>query len=155
MKKNEKGITLVELLATLTLISLVVGVIWTTVSIATKFNVSETSTLRLQQESNYIISELQQVHRHCYTYKLTITNDEVKVTECMKDKIIPLNNYNKIISNKFHYEPSIDNVIIKPTENDYDILGFKVIDSVVNPKREPRQITVSTTLSRLITEDRN
>lgn len=155
MKKNEDGMTLVEVLATLILLSLVTGIIWTTVSIATKFSVSETTELQLQQEANYIISRLQQVHRHCYTYRLTISNDEVKVTECFKDNDTPLDTYNGVISSQFHYGPETGEVLIEPTKRAYDLKSFKVIDYIVNPNRDPRQVTVSTTLSRYIIEDSN
>ncbi|PIC87238.1 hypothetical protein CSV72_04490 [Sporosarcina sp. P20a] len=155
MKKNEEGMTLVEVLATLTLLSIVTGILWATVSIASQFNVSETSVLRLQQESNYIISQLQQTHRQCYTYRLTISYDEVKVTECMKDKEEPLDSYNGVISNQYHYGPNTEEELINPTKAPYELSDFTVFDSIVNSKRQPRQVVVSTILSRYITEDPN
>lgn len=155
MRKNEQGMTLVEVLAVLVLVSLVTGVIWTTISIATKFNMSETSYLKLQQEANYIISELQQVHRHCETYRLTINPNEVKVSECMKNAETPLEGFNGVISTGFHYKPIIDNELIEPTKGEKDINNLTVSDVTNNLNREPREVVISTVLSRYITEEQN
>jgi len=156
MLKNEDGMTLVEILATLILMTLITGIIWTTVSIATKFNISETSTLRLQQEANYIIAELQQVHRHCYTYRLTIIRDEVKVAECMDDKGNSIPKYNKVISNQFKYRlkdsgesPYIDKSYTSPKDN-LELKDFIVIDPVIKRNNEEKYVEVPTTISRYI-----
>ncbi|EGQ22511.1 hypothetical protein HMPREF9372_2838 [Sporosarcina newyorkensis 2681] len=101
MRKKEKGMTLVEVLATLVLLSLIVGIIWTTYFIASKSNVKEMSVLRLQQEANYIIAELQQVHRHCTSYELTITKDEIAIQNCESEK--NPDSYNGVVSSDFHY----------------------------------------------------
>ena len=147
MKKNEDGMTLVEVLATLVLLSLVTGIIWTTISIATKFSVSETTELQLQQEANYIISQLQQVHRHCYTYELTITESEIKVENCMKDEINPNREYDGIISDRFLYEPRPTSTE-EPTKADLYLSDFVVID----PVKKIRRVDVPTTISRYKTK---
>lgn len=135
MKSNEKGMTLVELLSTLVLLSLVTGVIWTTVSIATQFNVSETSVLKLQQEANYIVSELQRVHRSCYTYELIITEQEVRVLNCLDENETHISIYDGILSENFQYEAKVvPNEPIKTTTDDLDISEFTISDSA-NTKR--------------------
>jgi len=53
VRKNESGVTLVELLAVLVLISIVTAIIWNTVFISMRHNTTETKKLRLQQEANY------------------------------------------------------------------------------------------------------
>ncbi|WP_438298178.1 hypothetical protein [Sporosarcina sp. FA15] len=157
MLKNEDGMTLVEVLATLILMTLITGIIWTTVSIATKFNVSETSSLRLQQEANYIIAELQQVHRYCYSYRLTIIRDEVKVAECINDTGESIPEYDKIISNQFKYRfedsgesPYINKLYITPKDN-LELFDFVVIDPVKRNKVE-KAVKVPTTISRFLTD---
>lgn len=147
--KDEKGKTLVEVLATLLLLTLVTGVIWTTISVATKFNVGETSTLKLQQEANYIISELQQVHRNCYEYKLTISTNEVKVTECKGDdtKHLPKPQYDGVISNLFNYRYILQDELQTPTTTDLDLTNFAVID----PKNSKRVVQIPTTIARIKT----
>lgn len=163
MKNDEKGLTLVELLATLTLISLVTGIIWTTISIASQFNIGETTSLKLQQEANYIITELQKAHRTCSEYKLTIKEDEISIKECKlidKDEII-----NKIISSNYKYiaiinEPTIDlppskmiknvhfieyiDIPQKPKKNDINLMYFTVQDT----NNDKRFVNIPTTISR-------
>lgn len=156
--ENEKGMTLVEVLATLLLMSLVTGVIWTTISIATKFNVSETSTLTLQQETNYIIAELQQVHRHCKTYELTISKNEIKVDNCIKNNPDSPRQFNGVISNRFNYSPEMKNVKYKPSliiknkedlvyKNDINIPDFEIID----PVNDKRRLNIPISVYRLKT----
>lgn len=144
MKKNEAGMTLVEVLAALVLITLVTSIIWTTVSIATKFNVSETSTLRLQQEANYIISTLQQVHRNCETYNLTISDKEVSVTECVKVDPTVGTEFNGVISNKFEYKALKDNEEQTPLTKDLKLEDFTVKD----PSNDKLNIVITTTIAR-------
>ncbi|AXH99322.1 hypothetical protein DV702_05945 [Sporosarcina sp. PTS2304] len=148
MLRNEKGMTVVELLATLLLVTFVSGIIWTTISIATKFNIGETSTLRLQQEANYIISELQQIHRNCEKYSLTITANIVEVSACVDDTGAPMNEYNGVISDRFTYESSwrSEENPIEPTKAGGDLVleNFAVVD----PSNSNREVKVSTTISR-------
>lgn len=147
MKKNEKGMTLIEVLATLVLLSLVTGIIWTSISIATKFNVSETSVLKLQQEANYIVSELQRVHRNCYTYELIITTNEVKVINCKSEDESIIPGYDGIISNIYEYEPMRNPTKSNPintTKENLNIPDFAVID----PIKRIRNISIPISLSR-------
>ncbi|WP_303971299.1 type II secretion system protein J [Sporosarcina ureae] len=79
---NQQGMTLVELLAALFLVSLVSVVIWTTLAVSTRLNTTEISKLRLQQETNYIATEAQRLHRHCYSYEFVVTPQQVEVQNC-------------------------------------------------------------------------
>lgn len=162
MKRNESGMTLVELLATLALVSLVTGLIWTTVQIAVKFNIGETSSLRIQQEANYIIAELQVVHRTCAKYKLTITPNEVSVNSCEAvqnsgGKIIP----DQIISNEYNYSALVEGY--NRTAEDGEKYLFPVLDHeitslskdlvmsefIVRAKNNPKRfVDIPTTISR-------
>lgn len=147
MKKKERGMTLVEVLATLVLISLVTGLIWTTVSIATKFGVSETSELKLQQEANYIITELQRIHRNCYTYELIIKTDEIKIENCYdEDKALP--KYDGVISNTYIYYPVREPRKTYTTEGNLDIPDFEIID----PVNQIRSVKIPVSISRYKTE---
>ena len=71
--KNEKGVTLVELLAVLVLVSMVASIILTTFINVNSYNVTEMKKLKMQQDANYIVTTLLQKHRtvnHSYTLKL-------------------------------------------------------------------------------------
>lgn len=167
MSKNEQGMTLVEVLAALLLISLVSVIIWTTISIATQFNIGETTSLKLQQEAKYIISELQKVHRTCEEYNITISQKEVSINDCEainggKGDLAA----DEIISNGYQYiaiiggdevaEKTPDKMIegidfieyidysVRPLKEDLEIPYFAVIDL----KNDKRYVNIPTTISR-------
>lgn len=165
MINNEKGLTLVELLATLTLLSLVTGIIWTTVSISTQFNVSETTNLRIQQEANYILTELQSIHRSCSDYRLTVTEKKVSVNGCLE--INGIDNIEKIISTGYRYVAIVDKQppalpskdMVKGEDNDFqDIIELKIKPAsknlvftyfaVEDLNNNKRYVNIPTTISR-------
>ncbi|ARD47048.1 prepilin-type N-terminal cleavage/methylation domain-containing protein [Sporosarcina sp. P33] len=86
--KNQQGVSLVELLAALLLVSLVSIIIWTTLSISTRLNTTEMTKLRLQQEANYIATEAQRLHRKCTYYEFVVMPSEVSIQNCQKSGIL-------------------------------------------------------------------
>lgn len=109
--------TLVEVLATLLLVTLVTGLIWTTISISSRSNVLETNKLRLQQEGNYISTEILRIHRTCKEYDLVITPTNISVENCEIDKTQESKNFH--ISRDFIY--SVGDQVIPPEGVRYDI----------------------------------
>ncbi len=169
MWKDEKGLTLVEVLATLTLISLVTGLIWSTISIATQFNVSETTNVRVQQEANHILTELQSIHRNCYEYRLTITQEKVAVNGC--EAINGEANNEKVISDDFRYVAILNKTapnlpsreMEEGEEKDFQEIN-KVIESsstnlvftyfaVEDINNDKRYVNIPTTISRYKTSN--
>lgn len=88
MIKKQKGMTLVEVLATLLISSLFIILIWTTVTISMKHNLIETKKLQMQLEANYIISDLQRIHRISKCYQIIKENEGWKSVECSSGNII-------------------------------------------------------------------
>lgn len=82
MSHNQRGMSLIELLATLSLVSLIAVLIWTTFTISIKHNSLETNNLMLQQDANYIATEIQRLHRKCKSYTLIIEFDKVAIKNC-------------------------------------------------------------------------
>lgn len=125
MKDNESGLSLVELLAVLVLISLVTGTIWTTLSVSIKHNVVETTNLQLQQEANLVITKIQQEHRKHTCYQIIINKNEIEILDCVNQT-----KYLEIESEKFYYGPNI-NEIIEPKQEDLNLKDFyvKKVDS--------------------------
>lgn len=89
IKSNERGVTLLELLATLALFSIFAVIIWSFFFHSIKFNDIEISKNHLQQEANLIVNTLQQVHTKSTGYKistntsnssLTIENNQTVIT---------------------------------------------------------------------------
>jgi len=115
--------TLVEVLVTLVLASLVIALIWTTVSISMKYNITESKKLNLQQEANYIITKLQQEHRQRDCYKIDIKENQVSISNCGNDPL-----FQEIISNGFYYSPVGDETINTRTDN-LEINNFTISDS--------------------------
>ncbi|NYF25031.1 type II secretion system protein J [Sporosarcina sp. JAI121] len=144
MKKvDERGITLVELLATIVLVSIVMVLIWNTISISMKYNLAETKKLHLQQEANYIITEIQRIHRQCDSYQLTITGSEVSMKKCVGGNQIP----DEIVSNIYHY--------IALPEYKEEVIEAKIYDSTIDLKltvqdiqNKKLKVEVQTTISR-------
>lgn len=99
MIKKESGMTLVEVLATLFLSSLVIMLIWTTVAISIKYNIVETKKLQMQQEANYIITDLQRIHRKYDCYQIKSENGEWSSVNCANGNTI-----SKYPNSKFKYE---------------------------------------------------
>ncbi|PID21426.1 hypothetical protein CSV61_09375 [Sporosarcina sp. P3] len=109
--------TLVEVLATLLLVTLVTGLIWTTISISSRSNILETNKLRLQQEGNYISTEILRIHRTCKEYDFVITPTNVSVENCEIEKAQESKTFN--ISRDFIY--SVGDQVIPPEGVRYDI----------------------------------
>lgn len=79
MVQNEKGITLIELLATLVLFGIFSTIIWAFFFQSTQANNSELTKNELQQEANLIISTLQEVHKKSSSYKVILSEDSLEV----------------------------------------------------------------------------
>lgn len=140
---DERGITLVELLATLVLISIVMILIWNTISISLKYNLAETKKLRLQQEANYIVTEIQRIHRQCDKYELTITGSKVSMKNCKSKNPIP----DVIVSDLYHY--------VALPEYKGEMIEAKIYDSTIDliltvqdSQNKNLKVRVQTTISR-------
>ena len=77
---NQKGVTLVELLATLVISGIFATIIWTFLFQTLKTNEVEISKNQLQQEANIILNALDEVHRRSAEYKIDYSNDEIIIT---------------------------------------------------------------------------
>lgn len=82
MIRKQKGMTLVEVLASLLITSLVIILIWTTILISIKYNIVESNKIQMQQEVNYIITDLQRIHREFNCYQIKSVNGEWRSIDC-------------------------------------------------------------------------
>lgn len=140
---RQSGMTLVEVLAVLLLTALVVMLIWTTVLTSMKYNITETKKLRMQQEANFIITNLQQIHRKCDTYKLEERDGEIWMTGCMG----AVNQSDKKIVSEFEFEisglPTEQEIEAKTTDSS---LNVELV--VADPGNSKLEVSVSTVISR-------
>lgn len=81
--RDERGLTLVEVLATLTILSIVSLIIWSIFFQGINFSKKATSKNVMIQESNIVISNLTTLHRGKNKYEITSTgtnNCEITIT---------------------------------------------------------------------------
>ncbi|PIC67865.1 hypothetical protein CSV71_03915 [Sporosarcina sp. P21c] len=148
IRKNQQGMSVVELLATLLLVSLVFVIIWTTFSISTRLNTSETAKLRLQQEANYIATEAQRLHRKCLNYEFVVKPQQVSIQNCrMPSQTVE----DHIISTNFIYytdqkssETTEERFYVNTKRGNLEIPKFWIID----PKNEKLKVSIPLELSR-------
>lgn len=140
---NQKGMTLVEVVATLLISSLVIILIFTTLSISTNYNISETKKLRLQNEMNYIITDIQNFHRKCESYEISILENKIEIKDCKTKKEI----LNKIISTDYIYNstPNILNEVIETRGTDS---SYKLKLIITDPGNTKLSVSISTNISR-------
>lgn len=78
--REEKGMTLVELIAALALAGMLVVIIMTTFSIGTRYQSLETNNLAMQQEMNLLITTVTQIHRSGECYSLNNVENGLEIT---------------------------------------------------------------------------
>nr|WP_246231512.1 prepilin-type N-terminal cleavage/methylation domain-containing protein [Sporosarcina jiandibaonis] len=161
---NEKGITLVELLAVLVLVSLVSAIVITSFSIAHRHNVVETKKLKLQQEANYIISAVLQKHRdentECYVLEVSADEHEIVFKDCNGKETILGDKFNYSLTHNAGIEEndSDEEIRIDPKEN--DLITTLIVTDRDNPNLDVAVDTVFTrykskTLSKFDEEEEN
>lgn len=148
--KNEKGVTLVELLAVLVLVSMVATIILTTFFIATKYNITETKKLKMQQEANYIITKVLQKHRttdSCYNLNVVDESGNVVAkgkkiifSDCSEPSVIGVE---VVIADSFMY------TLTEPKNEIHPKLGnFKTTVKIIDPKNSKLYVSVDTEFGR-------
>ena len=140
--KNEKGVTLIELLAVLVLVSLIFTIIMTTFTISFKYNATETKKLKMQQEANYLVSFILQKHRTLEAYELMISDDKLVFKECVTAEE-SCEGLESVIGNDFNYSLTHNPGIIRPKEED-----FPTTIIVKDPKNNDLKVTVQTRFAR-------
>ena len=156
MFKKQTGMTLVEVLATLLVSSLVIILIWTTVAISMKYNIIETQKLQMQKDVNYIITDIQRIHRNYECYQITLGDQGAwESSKCPSGEIISR-----------YSNPKYKFVLVAPTEQIYTKLlkdekeNYKAsyeltvrIYEIGNDDYERPDLEVKTMISRFEEED--
>lgn len=161
MKLNQKGITLVEVLAGLTLVALVAGIAWTALSIGFKHTAVETNKTSLQQDANLIIATLTNEHRLNEKYSLTFdSNNQLVIRTCQNtDSCTSSTAYNRIIDSEYDYRGTSINgslytggnftEVVVESEKEHAELTLTLKENNINSNNK---ITVKTVLTRVITK---
>ncbi len=80
MKRDESGLTLVEVLATLTIVSIIGIIIWSIFFQGYNFSQKAMSKNFMLQETNILITNLTKQHQKLIKYELKSENCEIKIT---------------------------------------------------------------------------
>lgn len=158
MVRNQKGITLVEVLAALTLVSIVVTIAWTALSIGMKHTAAETSKTQLQQEANLVVTKLTNEHRKNDTYQLRFVSGVLEIKTCNEeeDLSITCSEFSSLMENNYVYNGTINGVAFISWNPDNEVLPkeehveFQL--TVKDPVKQSRAVTIKTTLTRILTD---
>lgn len=119
IRKDQHGITLIELLITLTILSIVGVLIWSVFSQGTKFSSQAMTKNAMQQEANIIISSLKKIHQTSSSYDIVSNDCSIKVktekkTEVFEHPQLCFETDNNISA----VDPNLEDISIKLTIKD-------------------------------------
>ncbi|WP_312471001.1 type II secretion system protein [Neobacillus sp.] len=86
MNQDERGLTLVEVLATLTILSIVSVIIWSVFFQGYKFSQKAISKNQMQQQTNLLITNLLKIHQSAKAYNIINTNSNCEITVTITNK---------------------------------------------------------------------
>ncbi|MGR3765905.1 type II secretion system protein [Rossellomorea sp. NS-SX7] len=79
--KNQNGLTLIEVLASLAILSVIGLVLWNVLFQGLNYSKKAVSQTSMQQEANLISMELTRIHQSHSTYKIVNTGCEIEIYE--------------------------------------------------------------------------
>lgn len=143
MNKNEHGLTLIEVLLTLSLLSVVSLLIWGVFFQGAKYTATAVSTNQMQQEANQMATNLTRIHQTAEWYEIA-TNDGT-VTIINKNAKKEDENINIYESNQFDYEVKIT----EPTRINPNKRNVEATIIVADKQDDTNKVEIDTYLSRL------
>ncbi|MFF2447731.1 type II secretion system protein [Neobacillus sp. NPDC058068] len=152
MKSDERGLTLIEILITLAILSFVGVIIWNVFFQGYKFSQKSISKNFMIQETNLLITNLTSIHQKYNQYEIRSTNSSTG-SPCIVT-VTPNKEPKQDFSNSqicFNYVLKIDNVdkgsgpiIIEPNKKDVTL-----IVTATDIKNPINKITIETLLYRV------
>jgi len=79
MKINERGITLLEVLATLTILGFLISIIFSIFINGINYSSKAKDTVLIQQETNYLLTLLKEQHENQSLYSITVSDNHKQV----------------------------------------------------------------------------
>lgn len=130
---NQKGISLVEVLAALALVATIAAIAWTALSLGFKHTAVETEKTKLQQSANLIMSTLTNEHRRSEKYSLLFEGNQLKINSCDKTGACSVTT----IDQTYDYTGTVVNTTVIDSHD-------SVVDEVLNlnPKAAHTKITL-------------
>ncbi|WP_342432480.1 prepilin-type N-terminal cleavage/methylation domain-containing protein [Neobacillus sp. FSL H8-0543] len=152
MKEKQGGLTLVEVLATLTILSTVSVIIYSVFFQGLSFSHEAISKNQMHQETNLLITNLKKIHTTARRYDILNTNSDCDITVNIKDNPTDPNlvTRTEILSHpnmcfNFEITNSVSNTII-PNKTGHNV-AIKLNTSDKNNKQN--EITIDTFLYRV------
>ncbi|WP_106533834.1 PilW family protein [Planomicrobium soli] len=152
MRGDQKGISFVEVLASITLVSIIAMIGWTVLSTGSQHSISETGKTHLQQNANLIMATLSNEHRKSDEYYLRFQNNAIELKSC-KDSIC--GNFRPITESKYKYTGTINEVEFAVWNENQKLEPTKahvaVLLTVSDSKNPSKLVSVRTKLTRILT----
>ncbi|MGO1058944.1 prepilin-type N-terminal cleavage/methylation domain-containing protein [Planococcus sp. FY231025] len=154
---NQKGISLVEVLAALALVATIAAIAWTALSIGFKHTAVETEKTKLQQSANLIMTTLTNEHRRSEKYSLLFEGNQLKINSCDKTGACSVTT----IDQTYDYTGTVVNTTVIDSHDSVvdEVLDLKpkaahtkitlVLTDLNNPNNK---VTLDTKLTRIITQ---
>lgn len=142
---NQKGVTLIELLVTLTVFSIVIGVVYSALFNTINYNNKTFSKVTIQQEANIFLSQFSNVH--LYNKKYNVVYDAVNNVY----KIILLDGSGEEfpLTNPIHqYEVYINSTLVGTAPITVDQKEVKIKLKITDPANK-NEFSIQTTLDKL------
>ena len=157
MIRNQRGATLVELIAALALVSIIAAIAWTALATGFKHTAVETSKTQLQQEANLVVTRITNEHRRNDSYYLRMNAGHLEINTCNEGAAAAITcaGFKSLMDNNYLYTGSINGVdfiswnpaqVIDPKKSHVNF-SLKVAD----PAKPARSVGVQTTLTRILT----
>lgn len=142
MYRNEKGLTLLEVLLAVTILSMIGILIWNVFFQGFEFSNKTIKKSQIQQEANYVIVSMMNFHRgSASTYQISATGCKITVSNSAKTSVFehPQICFSSDFTGNKTVNPNLENINFTLTAADKD--------------DEHNKITIDTVLSRLKSGD--
>lgn len=140
MIRDERGLTLIELLATITILSIIGIVIWNVFIQGNKVSQKSMSKNSMVQEANLVITNLTRIFQTSKQFQLTSLNCQFSVTFTNQDNTV----HTQVFENDQMCFSATNISSINPGETD---VNFSI--TVSDRKDINNQVTISSLLYRL------
>ena len=154
---KQNGISLVEVLAIIVIVSIVSSLIYNIMFSGMNFSEKESRKATLQQQSNYVLVVWREYHENGAPYKITVSNDAktVKFEQYSSASFDAVTRTDVISDSRFSYElfaSSEDDTIHKITQNTFIPTvdkNLKLEIVILNEGKGTSSYKLETVLSRL------
>lgn len=156
---NQKGMTVVELLGALLLVSLVAIIAWTALSIGLQHTALETGKTKLQQEANTIVSILSAEHRRTEYYYLKFHEGHLQIDACsIEESNVKCQGFRNVSTESYEFAGTVNEIEFANLDSSKKIEPKKAhVDfhlKVSDPLNPSNSVSVSTTLTRILTSQK-